>query len=77
MSPTLPVLVPSTHSHFHDHSIFLKSVILAMFLNDTTNCTLQCVIVYLQSVTHFGDYEFLSKGTVYFALQVLLPSTTA
>lgn len=62
---------------YQKDSMILKIVLAFMICNDTANTALQCVIVYLITIIHFGDVTFIGQGTVYYALQVLLPSTTA
>jgi hypothetical protein len=48
-----------------------------MLLLDTSNTILQCMTVYRMTVDHFGDMAYLAQGTVFFALQCALPSSTA
>lgn len=59
------------------NSLFLKVTLAFMLFLDTSNTILQCMTVYRMTVTHFGDMAYLAQGTVFFALQCALPSSTA
>lgn len=65
------------YKRYKNDPILLKGVLAFMIAVDIANSALQNVIVYLITITNYGNAAFLAQGTVYYALQVLLPSTTA